>query len=312
MGVESHRPVMLDQVLLGLKVCPDDRFYLDCTFGRGGHSEAILKRLGLKGRLLALDKDGDAVNSEKADQLRCDPRFEIEQKSFTHMKQCVQAHGWVGKLSGILMDLGVSSPQLADAGRGFSFYKDGPLDMRMDKGSVPNAAQWLAEVSENELVFVLKRFGEERFAKRIAKAIVGYRALQPITRTVQLAEIIARAVPVKERNKHPATKSFQAIRIYVNRELEELQEGLQQALSILMPAGRLVVIAFHSLEDRIVKRFIRDQSRGGDFPSELPVSVSAFSPLLKQIGKAQKPGPEEVAENPRARSAVLRVAERLV
>lgn len=310
MGAETHSPVLLEEVLQGLNIYSDG-VYLDCTFGRGGHSAPILKRLNKKGRLLALDKDGDAVNSKIAKKLKCDPRFEIEQWNFSCMTEFVESRGLTGKLSGVLMDLGVSSPQLDDADRGFSFYKDGPLDMRMDKRSKPSAAEWLQTVSENDLTLVLRRFGEERYAKRIAKAIIHERAQNPINRSLQLALLIEQAAPTREQKKHPATRSFQAIRIYINRELDELEKGLQQAVALLMPAGRLVVIAFQSLEDRIVKRFIRNHSRGGDFPSEIPVTVSAYHPVLRRIGKALKPGPEEVARNLRARSAVLRVAEKL-
>lgn len=301
---------MIDEVLLGLNV-HESGFYLDCTFGRGGHSERILERLGADGGLLALDKDGDAVNSDTARKLRCDPRFEIEQKSFASLKGCVDVRELGGQVSGVLMDLGVSSPQLDDPGRGFSFLSDGPLDMRMDQSSSPSAAEWLSKATENELISVLRGLGEERYAKRIAKAIIDYRAQQSLTRTHQLVEIIEQAVPTRDQNKHPATRSFQAIRIFINRELEELQKGLKQALKVLCPAGRLVVIAFHSLEDRIVKRFIRDQSRGGEYPPGLPVNSSAFRPLVKAIGKAQRPRFEEILRNPRARSAILRIAEKL-
>lgn len=301
---------MIDEVLLGLDI-HESGFYLDCTFGRGGHSERILDRLGGNGGLLALDRDGDALKSDKAKKLQSDPRFEIEQKNFACLKECVDVRGLSGQVSGVLMDLGVSSPQLDDPSRGFSFLSDGPLDMRMDQSSSPSAAEWLSKATEKELISVLKGLGEERYAKRIAIAIIHYRAQQPLTRTRQLVEIIEHAAPTREKNKHPATRSFQAIRIFINRELDELQKGLRQALKVLCPAGRLVVIAFHSLEDRIVKRFIRDQSRGGEYPPDLPVNTSAFKPLLKAIGKAHKPGSEEISRNPRARSAILRIAEKL-
>lgn len=301
---------MIDEVLLGLDI-HESGFYLDCTFGRGGHSERILDRLGGNGGLLALDRDGDALKSDKAKKLQSDPRFEIEQKNFACLKECVDVRGLSGQVSGVLMDLGVSSPQLDDPSRGFSFLSDGPLDMRMDQSSSPSAAEWLSKATEKELISVLKGLGEERYAKRIAMAIIHYRAQQPLTRTRQLVEIIEHAAPTREKNKHPATRSFQAIRIFINRELDELQKGLRQALKVLCPAGRLVVIAFHSLEDRIVKRFIRDQSRGGEYPPDLPVNTSAFKPLLKAIGKAHKPGSEEISRNPRARSAILRIAEKL-
>ena len=301
---------MVDEAMVGLNICHGG-YYLDCTFGRGGHSLAILERLGAGGKVIALDKDGDAVQSEMARQLKCHLGFEIEQSNFACMRDVIETHGLSGKLSGVLMDLGVSSPQLDDADRGFSFYKDGHLDMRMDKRSGPNAAEWLSVVSEAEMANVFRRFGEERFSKRIAHAIAEYRIHEPITRTLKLAAIIEQAVPVREPGKHPATRTFQAIRIFINHELEELQEGLRQASSALKPGGRLVVITFHSLEDRIVKRYIRDQSRGDSFPSKLPVPASAVRPVLKKIGKAQKPSHEEVSKNSRSRSAILRIAEKL-
>lgn len=311
MGGESHLPVMLDEVLLGLNI-DEDGIYLDCTFGRGGHSEAVLSRLGRNGRLLALDKDDDAVISKMAENLKRDPRFDIQQKSFARLQESVESRGLTGRISGMLMDLGVSSPQLDDPDRGFSFMADGPLDMRMDRSSTPSAAEWLKTVSENDLVSVLREYGEERFAKRIARAIIKNRKQSPIESTRQLVELIERSVPSRERNKHPATRSFQAIRIFINRELEDLKDGLTQAINVLRPTGRLVVIAFHSLEDRIVKRFIRDQSRGPRYPEGIPISNDDWKPLVKMVGKAIKPNSEEVQRNPRARSAILRVAEKLV
>ncbi len=292
-------------------IVKEDGIYLDCTFGRGGHSESILQSLGVDGRLLAFDKDSDAVNSDQAKRMQTDSRFEIEKRSFSEMEDAVSVHGWRGRVSGILMDLGVSSPQLDEPMRGFSFLVDGPLDMRMDPSQGLSAAEWLSKVSENDLVYVLKRYGEERFARRIARAIIKTRENVSIATTSQLAEIIEQAIPVPDKHKHPATRSFQAIRIFINKELEELKLALAQTVEILKPAGRLVVIAFHSLEDRIVKRFIRSESRGGDFPVGLPVQASAYCPRFKNIGKAIKATAEEVAVNHRARSAVLRVAERL-
>lgn len=311
MSVLMHQPVMLDQVIQALLI-DSSGIYLDCTFGRGGHSLGILQNIGPTGKLLAIDKDADAVNSESANQLAGDSRFEIEWGSFAKLLESIDRRQWRGKLAGVLMDLGVSSPQLDFAERGFSFLRDGPLDMRMDTSNGISAAEWLNIVEENELTQVLRRFGEERYARRIARSIVAARGEQPILTTMRLAAIIEQAVPRKEPNKHSATRSFQAIRIFINKELSALQEGLAQAVECLRPAGRLVVIAFHSLEDRLVKRFIRDECRGGEFPPGLPVDASAFTPRLKTIGKMLRPSVREIDENPRARSAILRVAERLV
>ncbi len=310
MIADKHLPVMPQQVITGLVWNPDG-IYVDCTFGRGGHSQAILNCLDANGKLLGLDKDIDAVNSQVAKMMLADRRFYLEHVDYSTLESSVTQRGWFGKISGVLMDLGVSSPQLDDAGRGFSFLKDGPLDMRMDRTRGITAADWIAQVSEQELTDVLRRFGEEKFARRIASAIVVTRKTHSIDSTIQLADLIAQTVPFREKNKHPATRSFQAIRIYINRELEALPATLMQALRVLEPGGRLAVIAFHSLEDRIVKRFMRDESRGGNFPPGLPVPDSAFSPRLNTIGKAIKPTAVEINDNPRARSAVLRVAEKL-
>ncbi|CAL1240199.1 16S rRNA m(4)C1402 methyltransferase [Candidatus Methylocalor cossyra] len=282
---------------------------VDCTFGRGGHSRAILDRLGSEGRVLALDKDPAAIASPEAEQLAKEHRFTLVHASFAQLKAIAEERGWLGEVAGVLMDLGVSSPQLDDAERGFSFTRDGPLDMRMDPRQGMTAAEWLATVPEHTLAQVLRDYGEERYARRIARALVARRSSQPFTRTGDLAQAIARSVPTREPGKHPATRSFQAIRIYLNRELEELQAGLQQAVEVLRPGGRLVVIAFHSLEDRIVKRFLRDQARGGPAAPRLPVQ-EARPARLRPIGKPRTPGAVELAANPRARSAVLRVAER--
>lgn len=297
---------MLVEALEGLAVRPDG-FYVDCTFGRGGHSGEILRRLGNAGRLLALDKDPAALASAQAEALLEDPRFTLAHGSFAGLAEQVGRLGMAGKVAGVLMDLGVSSPQLDEAERGFSFLRDGPLDMRMDTSQGLTAAQWLDGVAEDELVRVLKTYGEERFARRIAKALV---AARPVTTTRQLAALVEQAVPVKEKHKHPATRSFQAIRIAVNHELDELERGLAQALEVLMPGGRLVVISFHSLEDRIVKHFIRRQERGKPTPPRLPV-LTEHRPTLRAVGKAGMPTEEESQANVRARSAVLRVAERM-
>ncbi len=305
----EHQPVLLDEALAALNVNPAGR-YVDGTFGRGGHSAAILNALGEEGRLLALDKDPAAI--EVANQrFAGDPRFLIRQDSFAMMNAQVEALGWTHQVDGILLDLGVSSPQLDDARRGFSFQKDGPLDMRMNPQQGQSAAEWLAEAREQDIATVLKEYGEERFAKRIARAIVQARKEKAITTTKQLSEIVAAANPAWEKGKDPATRSFQAIRIYINRELDDLDEVLQQTVEMLKPGGRLVVISFHSLEDRRVKRFMRDAARGDDFPPDLPVMQAQLNPDLRLIGKAVRAGEAELEQNPRARSAVMRVAERL-
>jgi len=310
MIADRHYPVMPKEAVDALALDADG-IYIDCTFGRGGHSQEILRVLGAGGRLLAIDKDVDAVNSRVAEMLLADSRFDLEHGDFETLSASVTQRNWAGKVSGILLDLGVSSPQLDDASRGFSFLKDGPLDMRMDSSHGMTAAEWIANVTEPDLVYVLKTLGEEKFARRIAKAVVERRRTHPIQSTLQLADLIENTVSVREKNKHPATRSFQAIRIHINRELEQLRNTLLQAVNVLRPKGRLVVIAFHSLEDRIVKRFIRDESIGGNFPPGMPVSDAAFSPRLRKIGNMVKPSAAEIEKNPRARSAVLRVAERL-
>ena len=310
MGTEyTHRPVLLAEVLKGLCIQPGG-VYVDGTFGRGGHAGAILQELGPEGRLLAIDRDPDAVQSAEL-QYGADPRFEIEQGTFAMLGQVVAERQLQGRVDGLLLDLGVSSPQLDDAARGFSFSDDGPLDMRMDPGAGQSAAQWLAEAGEQAIVDVLKVYGEERFARRIARKIVETRKEQTIQTTRQLAELVADAVPVRERNKHPATRTFQAIRIYINRELEELESVLAQVPDVLAVRGRLAVISFHSLEDRIVKRFIRREYQGEQLPPDLPVAAPLHRPRLKPLGKAIRPGRDELEHNPRARSAVLRLAERL-
>jgi 16S rRNA (cytosine1402-N4)-methyltransferase len=303
-----HRPVLLNEVLDALQVKPDG-FYVDGTFGRGGHAAALLERLGAEGRLLAFDKDPQAV-AFATRRFVHESRLLMRRGSFVNLAPVVSELGWQGKLDGILFDLGVSSPQLDDAERGFSFLKPGPLDMRMNPGAGVSASQWLADASEQEISAVLWKYGEERHSRRIARAIVADRSARPIATTEQLAALITRAVPGRERHKHPATRSFQAIRIFINRELEELETVLPQAVDALAPGGRLAVISFHSLEDRIVKRFIRAQQRGPQLPPDLPV-VAAFAPRLRAVGKAVRASASEVQLNPRARSAVLRVAERL-
>lgn len=305
----SHQPVLLKETLDALSVKPDGK-YVDGTFGRGGHAREIVQRLGPEGRLLVMDKDPQAIVAAR--QLFADDaRIVVAKGSFALLSQKAEELQWAGDIDGILLDLGVSSPQLDDAQRGFSFRRDGVLDMRMDTDSGRSAAEWIAQVKEQELITVLREFGEERYAKRIARAIVKAREMQPIRTTRQLATIIAQANPNWEKGKDPATRSFQAIRIFINNELEELKAGLAQVTSLLKTGGRLVVISFHSLEDRIVKRFIRDQARGDDYPAGLPVTLAQLNPRLKPIGKAIRPSEAELAVNPRARSSVLRVAEKI-
>jgi 16S rRNA (cytosine1402-N4)-methyltransferase len=306
---EQHRPVLLQEALAALDV-HGDGIYIDGTFGRGGHSQAILARLGPAGRLLAFDKDPAAVRAAE-EVLGADPRFGIVRGAFSTLGEVLRARGWLGRVAGLLLDLGVSSPQLDNPTRGFSFLRDGPLDMRMDPDAGVSAAVWLKTATEQDIAGVLRDYGEERYAKRIARSIVLARRQQPIETTTELAAIVARAVPVWERDRHPATRSFQAIRIFLNHELEDLEGCLPQALDALAPGGRLVVISFHSLEDRIVKRFIRQQSRGDIWPVDLPIRTSEMRPRLRAVGGPLYPSADEQALNPRARSAVLRVAEKL-
>ena len=307
----KHLPVMFAEALQQLAI-KKDGIYLDCTFGRGGHSQGILDELDESGRLLALDRDADAVHSEYAQAMLKDQRFILVHNCFSELESILVTAGLAGKIDGVLMDLGVSSPQLDNPERGFSFLRDGPLDMRMDGSSGISAAQWLANVDEQVLAKVLFEYGEERFARRIARAVVDTRTQTPITTTRQLAQLIEDAVPVREKHKHPATRTFQAIRIEINKELEELNDVLRQSVRVLKPGGRLVVISFHSLEDRIVKRFIRNESGAKYNPGKLPIKEADFAKgCLKKIGKALKAGKQEIALNPRARSAIMRVAERV-
>jgi 16S rRNA (cytosine1402-N4)-methyltransferase len=307
----EHLPVLYAESLQALNIKADG-IYVDGTFGRGGHSLGILERLNHQGQLLAFDRDLEAVNSAVAQKLKTDSRFELIYSPFSELANTLRDKNLLGSIDGILLDLGVSSPQLDNPERGFSFQRDGYLDMRMDNNSGLTAAQWLAKVSEPELVKVLFDYGEERFARRIAKAIVTARNETPLNTTLQLARLIADAVPIREKHKHPATRSFQAIRIALNQELAQLEAVLPQTLSALKSGGRLAVISFHSLEDRIVKRFIRDESGYKNDPGKLPVKQSELTHgLLKKIGKAVYADAQEVALNPRARSAVLRIAEKI-
>lgn len=304
----EHATVLLNEAVAALVTDPAG-FYIDGTFGRGGHSGAILSRLSEKGRLLAIDKDPEACRAAR-EEFAGDERFAVIQGSFSCLSEYVSAEGMTGKVQGILLDLGVSSPQLDQPERGFSFLRDGPLDMRMDPSSGISAGEWLAQAEEKDIAWVLKTLGEERFARRMAKAVVESRRQAPITRTLQLAEIVAAANPAWEKGKHPATRAFQAIRIYINSELDDLKQALDSSLDVLAIGGRLVVISFHSLEDRMVKRFIKEHQRGKQLPRGLPVLESEIVRPLHAVGKAVKPGAEELAVNPRARSAVMRVAEK--
>lgn len=306
---DLHQSVLMTEVLNQLAI-RSDGIYLDATFGRGGHAQAILKQLGPAGRLLAMDKDPDAVAYARQ-QFSHDKRFLIQHGSFAKLGIFLSEQNLVGKIDGVFFDLGVSSPQLDEAARGFSFLRSGKLDMRMDFTSGIDAATWIAGVSEKELARVLYEYGEERFSRRIAKAIVAARQKQPIVTTQQLAEIVAAAHPAWQEGKHPATRSFQAIRIAINHELDDLQEGLLQALHVLKMGGRLLVISFHSLEDRIVKHFMQHQERGDNFPAKLPVKHDNYLPKFKRLGRAIKASEQEVNANPRARSAILRVGEKI-
>lgn len=308
--ISLHTSVLLKESLEGLIQKPSG-FYVDGTFGRGGHSSAVLQALSEDGRLLATDKDTDALNSPQAQQLLSDPRFELVHTSFAQLYDVLASKNLLGQVDGILLDLGVSSPQLDVAERGFSFMKDGPLDMRMDSTQGESAAQWLSHVEERELTKILRDYGEEKFARKIANEIVTQREETPLETTGQLARLIENVVRKREPGKHPATRSFQAIRIKVNRELEDLEQLLEYSEHILKPGGRLVVISFHSLEDRIVKRFMREQSRGVVVPRHLPLPLEPEKLKYKCIGKAIKASVDEVTSNVRSRSAVLRIAEKL-
>ena len=309
MTSNEHVPVLLEPVLQGLDIQPDG-IYIDGTFGRGGHSGAILKQLGPQGRLLAIDRDPQAIAS--ADQGLLDAeRFELVKGEIAELEKIAGARNLLGKVDGVLLDLGVSSPQLDEAERGFSFLRDGPLDMRMDPGRGISAAQWLASVDEKELRRTLQQLGEEKFAGRIARAIVAARKQAAIKTTGELANVVAAAVPARHGHKHPATKTFQAIRIRVNDELEQLDAALDASLPLLRRGGRLCVISFHSLEDRRVKRFMRKHSVEPEPYRGLPSVPEEYRPRLRLVGKAITASEQEISDNVRARSAHLRVAERL-
>jgi 16S rRNA (cytosine1402-N4)-methyltransferase len=308
MSSDTHVPVLLGPVLEGLEIKADG-LYVDGTFGRGGHSSAILQRLNADGRLIAIDRDPQAV-AAAAPLLTNDPRFTLIRSDFADLARQIDQMGLAGGVDGMLFDLGVSSPQLDEAERGFSFLRDGPLDMRMDPDAGISAAEWLNTGSEKALKQVIYKYGEERDAPRIARAIVVARANAEIATTGQLADIVSSVIPAHTRKKHPATKTFQAIRIFINDELEQLDKVLKQSLDLLSTGGRLCVISFHSLEDRIVKRFMRDASRESEQWRGMPNVPPEFQPKLKLVGKVITASAEEIAANVRARSARLRIAER--
>ncbi|MCT8988042.1 16S rRNA (cytosine(1402)-N(4))-methyltransferase RsmH [Shewanella phaeophyticola] len=306
----AHLSVLLNETVEGLNI-QSDGIYIDGTFGRGGHSRHVLSHLGANGRLIAIDRDPQAI--EAAKQFADDSRFQIVHGGFGQLAQYVEELGLTGKINGVLLDLGVSSPQLDDAERGFSFLRDDSLDMRMDNSQGQTAAQWIARAEIEDMAWVFKTYGEEKNSRHIARCIAADREKTPFLRTKDLADLIARITKNKERNKHPATRVFQAIRIYINSELEQIDQALEGALTVLAPQGRLSVISFHSLEDRMVKRFIRRHSQGESVPHGLPITEAEInkSRKLKAVGKAMKPSEAELEQNPRARSSVLRVAERL-
>lgn len=305
---EIHFSVLLKESIGGLNIKPNG-VYIDGTFGRGGHSKMILNGLGESGRLIAIDQDPQAV--EYANEHFVDERFEIQHGSFEDVKRYCEARGLVGKVDGLLLDLGVSSPQLDDAERGFSFMRKGPLDMRMNPSVGVSAKQWLKQVDEKTLKLVLQNYGEERFSGRLAREIKAASDRDELHTTLDLAELIKRVSPKTEKNKHPATRTFQAIRIAVNSELDVLKNVLESAVQVLAPEGRLSVISFHSLEDRIVKVFIRDQSTIKDLFPDSPVQLEVVEPVIKKVGKPIFPSAEECRQNARSRSAVLRIAQKL-
>ncbi|MGP1931185.1 MAG: 16S rRNA (cytosine(1402)-N(4))-methyltransferase RsmH [Arsenophonus sp. ET-YP4-MAG3] len=310
----KHISVLLNEAVNGLNI-KTNGIYIDCTFGQGGHSQLILSKLSNKGRLIAIDRDPYAVMTAK--KMIIDNRFLIKHSSFSQLETFLSEKKLIGKIDGILLDLGVSSPQLDDPNRGFSFMRDGPLDMRMDPTTGQSASEWLMNEKESYISWVLKNYGEERFAKRIARAIVARNhnsTEKPLTRTKQLAELITKVTPFKNKHKHPATRSFQAIRIYINSELKEITKVLKSSLNILVPHGRLSIISFHSLEDRLVKNFIREHSIKKNIPSKLPLTDLQLKDINKQtlkiLGK-MKPTKREIIKNPRARSSIVRFAEML-
>ncbi len=305
----AHQTVLLDEAIAGLSI-ESSGVYVDATFGRGGHSAAILAKLGSEGRLIVIDKDSDAIAVARQ-RFAQEPRCQVVQASFAQLQAIISRYALLGKVAGVLLDLGVCSTHLDQASRGFSFMKDGPLDMRMDTSSGISAETWINQASADEISDVLYRYGEERYARRIARAIVEAREQHRLVSTLQLSEVIKKAHPAWERRIHPATRSFQAIRIFINRELEELTAVLPQALAVLAPKGRLCVISFHSLEDRMVKQFIQQQVAGDDYPPDLPVRYEQGNHRMRRIGSLIRASATELAFNPRARSARLRIAEKI-
>lgn len=305
----AHQPVLLQEAIKGLAIQADG-VYVDGTFGRGGHSQAILQHLNAEGRLIAIDKDHEAIAFAKT-HFAQDSRFKIVQGSFAALGEITHKLNIFGKIHGILLDLGVSSPQLDDAGRGFSFLQQGPLDMRMDREQHLDAARFINQASVEDMEKIFKMYGEERFARRIAKAIISAREQSPIQTTTALAEIVKAAHPKWEKHKHPATRVFQAIRIHINTELSDLLACLKQCVATLAVGGRLAVISFHSLEDRIVKQFMQTEENGRQPPADIPVKAVDIKTHFKRVGKAIKPGLDEIERNVRARSAVLRIGEKI-
>lgn len=304
---QSHITVLLNEAVEGLNIKPNG-IYIDGTFGRGGHSRLILEKLGSQGQLIAIDRDLQAA--ETAKEFESDARFSFFHQNFASIRTLLERLELVNKVDGILLDLGVSSPQLDQADRGFSFSKDGPLDMRMDTSSGVSAKEWVNNAPIEEMRKVFKGYGEEKFALRIARGIEEYRRNKEIDGTLELADIVDKACPVRDKFKHPATRTFQAIRIFINDELGELKMALQDMYDLLADGGRMSIISFHSLEDRIVKRFIREQSQGLKLPKEIPVTAADLDIKFKKVGKAIKATKEEVAANVRSRSAILRIAEK--
>lgn len=305
----SHTSVLLDEAVDALIQVPSG-IYVDGTYGRGGHSRAILERLDESGRLLVMDKDPEAV-AHAQDLAMVDKRVTVAHDSFAALGQWVDKLGWRTNVDGVLFDLGVSSPQLDEAKRGFSFLQDGPLDMRMNPNSGISAADWINSASEQDIANVIYQFGEERYSRRIAKAIIFSRQQQPFSTTHQLAQVVSQAHPRWEKGKHPATRTFQAIRIFINHELEDVKAGLEQALDVLRVGGRFVVISFHSLEDRLVKHFIVNQSQGEKLPRGLPILTSTLNKRVKKIGKSVRATENEITANSRSRSAIMRIGEKI-
>ena len=308
MPIVGHSAVMVREMVKALNIHPDGA-YVDATFGRGGHAQAILKELSPAGRVVAIDRDPEACRHGHA-QFSDEPRLLLIHACFSDLSAIIDEAGLTARIMGMVFDLGVSSPQLDEACRGFSFLKDGPLDMRMDPSTGASAAAWLSEVEEEELRRVLRELGEERYARRIARAVITQRQQAPLSSTGELAALVAQCVPTTESGKHPATRTFQALRIKVNDELAQLETVLPEAEALLAPGGRLVVISFHSLEDRRVKRFFRESARGDRYPPDLPITQDHIRPTLRLITRAHRPSADEVKRNVRARSAVMRVAER--